>query len=79
MSWSSHDVGKGCLVTANMTGLLSFMLGATDTNIFPDVAPAEIVMTIDVFVHELIVMGEPFSVTKLPFGVAPNPVPVITT
>jgi hypothetical protein len=55
------------------------MLGATDTNIFPDVAPAEIVMTIDVFVHELIVMGEPFSVTKLPFGVAPNPVPVITT
>ena len=55
------------------------MLGATDTNSGPDVAPVGIVIVIDVALQELIVIGELFSVTKLPFCVAPNPVPVITT
>jgi len=62
-----------------ITGLLSFMLGATDTANRPDVAPAGIVMLIDVALHVLIVTTAPFSVTTLFPCRAPNPVPEITT
>jgi len=59
--------------------LLLFMLGATETTSGPEVAPAGIVMVIEVLLQELMVTGAPFSVTRLlPCG-EPNPVPEITT
>ena len=79
MSWSSHGVNSGCEVTVKFTALLSFMLGATETNNGPEVAPAGIVMTRNVLLQELIVIGTLFSVTKLPPCAAPKPVPVIST
>jgi hypothetical protein len=63
----------------NVTGLLSFMLGATDTTKGPDVAPPGIVMLIDVAPHVLTVTPAPFSRTTLFPCDAPNPVPEITT
>ena len=62
-----------------MTGLLLFMLGATETAKGPEVAPDGIVMVMDVSLQELMVTTAPFNITTLlPCGV-PNPVPVITT
>jgi hypothetical protein len=61
------------------TALLSFMLGATDTTIRPDVAPTGIVMLIDVALHVLIVTPAPFSVTTLFPCALPNADPDITT
>ena len=61
------------------TGLLSFMPGATDTTNSPEVAPAGIVVLMDVAPHELTVACVPFSSTMLLPCVAPKPVPVITT
>jgi hypothetical protein len=61
------------------TGLLSSMLGATDTTRSPDVAPVGIVIVIDVLLQELIVTAEPLSSTTLLPCEAPNPVPEITT
>jgi hypothetical protein len=55
------------------------MLGASDTNNAPDVAPVGTVAVIEVAFQELIVIGALFSITELPLCVAPNPVPVITT
>jgi hypothetical protein len=66
-------------VTANVTALLSFMLGATETSNGPEVAPAGIVIVIAVALHELILTGRVLNVTTLPFCVAPKPVPLITT
>jgi hypothetical protein len=62
-----------------VTGLLSFMPGAADTTNGPDVAPAGMVMLMEVLLQELIVADVPFSSTTLPACVAPYPVPVITT
>jgi len=62
-----------------MTGLLSFMLGATETSNGPDVAPEGMVMLIDVLLHELIITGVAFRVTTLPPWEAPKLEPVITT
>ena len=62
-----------------MTGLLSFMLGATDTAKGPEVAPDGIVMVMDVALQELMVTTAPFSITTLLPCKAPNPVPEITT
>jgi hypothetical protein len=63
----------------NVTGLLLFMLGATDTARGPEVAPEGIVIVNEVGLQELIVTSPSFSVTMLlPWGV-PKPVPVITT
>ncbi len=59
--------------------LLSFMLGATETNNGPEVAPTGIVMLIDVPLQVLIVTATPFSRTTLPPCVAPKPEPDITT
>jgi hypothetical protein len=55
------------------------MLGATETSNGPEVAPTGIVTMIEVLVHELTVMGAPFSITKLPPCDAPKPVPVMFT
>ena len=63
----------------NVTGLLLFMLGATETAKGPEVAPDGIVMVIDVSLQELIVTNTPFSSTALLPCDAPNPLPVITT
>ena len=62
-----------------VTGLLSFMLGATETTSGPEVAPDGIAMLMDVLLQELIVTGRSFSITALPPCEAPNPVPEITT
>jgi hypothetical protein len=78
-SWSSQEVGNGSEVTSNTTGLLSFMLGATETTMYPDVAPVGIVIVMEVALQELIVTGTSFSSTSLLLCVAPNPVPDITT
>ena len=62
-----------------MTGLLSFMLGATETTSDPEVAPDGIVMVMDVSLQELIVTGAAFSVTSLPPWETPKLEPVMTT
>jgi hypothetical protein len=79
MSWSSHPFGKGFAVTVKSTGLLSFMLGATDTTRSPDIAPLGIVIVIDVSLQELIVTTVPFSNTTLLPCELPKPEPVIVT
>jgi hypothetical protein len=63
----------------NITGLLSFMLGAAETTKGPVVAPVGMVMFIDVLLQVLLLTGAPFSSTSLPPCEAPNPVPDITT
>jgi hypothetical protein len=78
-SWSNHDAGSGCDVTVKRTTLLSFIPGATDTSNGPDVAPAGMVIVIDVLLHVLTVTAEPFSKTVLPPCGLPNPLPEITT
>jgi hypothetical protein len=55
------------------------MLGATDTNSGPEVAPLGIVTMINVLVHESIVMGALFNNTRLPFCEAPKPDPLMVT
>ena len=62
-----------------VTGLLLFMLGATDTAKGPEVAPDGTVMVMDVVLQELMVTSPPFSVTMLLPWDPPNPVPEITT
>jgi hypothetical protein len=79
MSSSSHPVGSGFEVIVNRTGLLSFMLGATDTTKSPEVAPEGIVTEIDVALHVFTVISAPLSKTRLLPCVDPNPVPVIVT
>ena len=48
-----------------ITGLLSFMLGATETTKGPEVAPVGIVMLTEVAPQVLTVTGAAFSVTAL--------------
>src|SRR6266700_3676311 len=55
------------------------MLGATETDSTPDVAPAGIVMMIAVSLQELIVTGLLLSITALPPADAPKPEPVMAT
>jgi hypothetical protein len=55
------------------------MVGATEATRYPVVAPDGIVKTIDVLLHELIVTGALFNVTKLPFCETPKPDPLIAT
>jgi hypothetical protein len=55
------------------------MLGATETTNGPDVAPVGIVMLMEVALQELIVTGEPSSITTLLPCVAPILEPVIAT
>jgi hypothetical protein len=63
----------------NVSGLLSFMLGATDTTKYPEVAPAGMVIRIEVALQVLIVTGAPFRYTTLLPCDVPNPEPEITT
>jgi hypothetical protein len=63
----------------NLTALLLFMLGATETDNGPEVAPDGIVMVIDVALQEFTVASTPFKYTALLPWEAPKPVPVITT
>ena len=63
----------------NSTALLSFIPGATDTTSGPLVAPAGMVMLMDVGLQVLMVTGAPLSKTVLPAWVAPKPEPEITT
>jgi hypothetical protein len=78
-SWSNQDAGSGCDVTVKRTALLSFIPGATETSNAPDVAPAGMVIVMDVPLQLLIVTATPFSNTPLPPCGLPNPVPEITT
>ena len=55
------------------------MLGATDTDIGPEVAPDGMVIVIDVALHEFTATGAPFRYTALFPCVLPNPLPVIVT
>src|SRR5216683_7647856 len=79
MSWSNQETGNGCAVTVKRIALLSFMLGAMEASKDPEVAPAGIVMLIDVPLQVFTVTAPPFSNIALPLCWAPNPVPVITT
>jgi hypothetical protein len=58
-------LGSGCEVTVKITGLLSFMLGATETTKGPEVAPAGMVMLMEVAPQVLTVTGAALSVTAL--------------
>jgi hypothetical protein len=78
-SASNHPDGSGCDVTVNTTGLLSFMLGATETTNNPDIAAEGMVMLIDVSLQELMVTGVAFRITTLPPCEAPKFEPAITT
>src|SRR5258708_16304424 len=55
------------------------MRGAMEGSKAREVAPAGIVMLIDVPLQVLMVTAAPFSRTALPLCVAPKPVPEITT
>jgi hypothetical protein len=66
-------------VTVKETGLLLFMLGATDTTNDPDVAAEGIVMAMELVLQLLTVVGDPFSVTVLLPCEAPNAEPSIST
>jgi hypothetical protein len=79
MSLSSHPEGKGCDVTVNETGLLSFMLGASETTNNPEVATEGIVRLIEVSLQEFIITGVALSVTTLPPCDVPKLEPPITT
>jgi hypothetical protein len=72
-------LGGGAAVTVNVTGLLLFIVGATKTVSGPEVAPEAMVAVMDVPLQELMVIGVPFSSTKLAPCVAPNPLPEMTT
>jgi hypothetical protein len=63
----------------NVSGLLSFMPGATDTAKYPEDTPAGIVIVTDVALQVLIVTGTPFRNTVLVPCEAPNPEPEIVT
>ena len=67
------------MVTVKVTGLLAFMLGATETTNGPEVDPAGTLVLIVLLLQLLIVAAEPFNITVLVPCVAPNPVPDITT
>jgi hypothetical protein len=71
----SQVVGNGLEVTAKMTGLLLFMLGATATAIAPEVAPEGTVAVMAALLQELMVIAVPFSLTSLLPWEDPNPEP----
>ena len=75
----AESVYLGASVTVKVTGLLLFILGATETIIGPDVAPAGTVMVIELSLQLVIVTGAPFSVTALLPCENPNAVPDINT
>src|SRR5262245_18473957 len=78
-SRSSQPLGNGWAVTVKLTGLLTFMLGATVTASAPEVAPWGMVASIVVLLQGLMVSGAPLSSTMLPFWLAPKLAPVIVS
>ena len=62
-----------------ITGLLSFMAGATDTTNGPEVAPAGMEMLMDVALQVLMVTSVPFRSTTLLACVAPKFDPLTVT
>ena len=58
-------IGVQFTVTANLTGLLAFILGATRTARGPEVAPDATVTLMDVALHELTLICVPFNITAL--------------
>jgi hypothetical protein len=77
--FEAESVYVGGSVTVNETGLLSFMLGATETTMAPDVAPEGTVMVIEPALQLFTVTGTPFNITALlPFE-DPKAVPDINT
>src|SRR5208282_643143 len=78
-SWSSQPCGNVDDVTVKPTALLSFMVGATETTMGPEVAPTGIVTAIDVALQVFTVTTPPFRYTALFPCVLPNPLPVIAT
>jgi hypothetical protein len=74
----ADSVKFGGAATVNVTGLLSSMLGPTETTRGPEVAPDGIVMVIDVALQKLIGTRAPLSVTMLLPCEAPKPDPEIT-
>src|SRR5438128_9821879 len=79
MSQSNQPAGNGLPVIVNSTGLLSFILGATETTRCPEVAPDGIAMVIELSLHELTVASTPFKVTWLSPCVVPKPEPEMMT
>jgi hypothetical protein len=77
--FEAESVYVGGSVAANDTGLVSFMLGATETTKGPDVAPEGIVMVIEPALQLFTVTGVPFSITTLLPCADPKPVPDINT
>ena len=63
--FDAESVYVGGSVTVNETGLLLFMLGATETTNEPDVAPEGTVMVIELALQLFTVTGAPFNVTVL--------------
>lgn len=63
--FDAESVYVGGSVTMNETGLLLFMLGATETTNEPDVAPTGIVMVIKLAVQLFTVTDAPFNATVL--------------
>lgn len=63
----------------NETGLLLFMLGATETTNEPDVAPVGMVTVMELALQLLTVTGAPFRVTVLVPCEDPKAVPDIKT
>ena len=61
-----------------VTGLLAFMLGATETTNGPEVAPDGTLVLMVLLLQPLMVASEPFNVTVLVPCVAPKPLPDIT-
>jgi hypothetical protein len=75
----SAKLAGGAAVTVKVTGLLLFMMGATETAKGPEVAPGGMVMVIDVAPQELMVAKAPFSVTMLLPWEFPKPDPEMVT
>src|SRR5690348_16506915 len=78
-SRSSQPAGRGCGVTVNVTGLLTFIAGAAVTARGPDVAPAAMVALRLVLLQELMVTAVPLSSTVLLAWLAPKLVPVMVS
>jgi hypothetical protein len=77
--FEAESVYVGGGVTAKETGLLLFMLGATETTIGPEVAPKGTVIVIELALQLFMVTGTPFSVTVLLPCEDPKAVPDINT
>jgi len=79
MSRSSQPAGRGCAVTVNVTGLLTFIAGATVTARGPEFVPMAMVALMLVLLQELMMRAVPLSSAVLLAWVAPKFVPVMVS